>query len=80
MKVMDKEQIMKANMERPVMAEKGILQNVRHPFVIQLHSAFQVCIGLSVMVGQRHSLEKRPQVAGEEKFANSLGCHRLAEK
>ena len=41
MKVMDKQHIMRTNMERPVMAEKGILQNVRHPFVIQLHSAFQ---------------------------------------
>jgi serine/threonine protein kinase len=39
--VMDKERIVRQHLEGPVMAEKGILEQLRHPFVVNLHCSFQ---------------------------------------
>jgi hypothetical protein len=41
MKVMDKERIARQHLDGPVMAERGILEQLRHPFVVNLHCSFQ---------------------------------------
>jgi len=64
MKVMDKGQLVKLNLAKSVMSEKGILETLRHPFVIRLHGAFQTSTKLFLVLDYyqggtlQHLLEK----------------------
>lgn len=43
MKVMDKAQVQKQGLTETVMAEKDLLERLRHPFVVNMHCSFQAC-------------------------------------
>eukprot|EP00667_Euglena_gracilis_P001774 EG_transcript_1773 len=64
MKVMDKSYIVRQQLAKSVLAEKGILEGLRHPFVIRLHCAFQtnskLCLVLDYLPGGtlQHLLDK----------------------
>ena len=58
MKVLNKDQIIQNKMVAHTNAEKMILEMVNHPFVVNLHYAFQVCKSESSLLDMYYRVEK----------------------
>jgi serine/threonine protein kinase len=76
MKVLSKEQVIKRKDVEHTKTERNVLRRIRHPFVVQLHFAFQTgawrCCSHSLRATERYEIMLTPRHA----CAMTLSMHR----
>ena len=72
MKVLNKDEVIRRKDVTHTMTERRALQNIRHPYIVQLHFAFQTGNKLFLVRQQQHT--RAPAVAGGRARAHTAAC------
>ena len=69
MKVLPKQKIINNNLTRYALAERNILAQIRHPFIVQLHYAFQTTSSLILMLEYCPASDLTQYINAEKRFS-----------